>query len=787
MNSTLHHPERRRRIGIGLLVLVAAVWMPAHADSDQHAPFAAAAPRSSVLSYPTGYSERWLDDRTFVHGPDLLDFDLDAYLARSAPHLRPHAEFMKHWSGYYSINPKVLLAVLEHRSRAVSQRDAVADDPSAGLVPGVGFREQVHEILSALYHDFYAHRLQSDDKQLNAATYALMNLFRSRASVAEFAPDAEVTRRGFLDTYERLFPGSRTRALPLDEGVEAVPPPDLLQLPWKLGQSWRFNGVHTTTGSDPGVMSSIDMTRTWSLVWGNDTSTDYVVAAHAGQVTVYSSCFVRVTSPSGWATNYYHLSTLAVSNGQQVTANQTLGVYANTQAQALCQGGSSTGPHVHFSLLQNGAYAPIDGAMLSGYTVHSGRYSYDSDPAFMWLEKGGVKYFAYNNSITSSQPATPPSATINDVRVFEGNSGTRAARFTISLSAPVQSTVTMNYATANGTATTTGVTTTLSNNNPISIPELGTATPYPSTISFGSGLGSIAGVSVTLNGLSHSYLRDVDVLLVGPAGQSAMLMSDTGGGNTVSALNLTFADSGPSLSTGSPATGTYRPTNLEDDEGDDVFGAPAPAAPYGATLSVFNGTNPAGTWRLFVRDDCCTDGGGISGGWSLSISTAGSGDYVPASGTLQIPAGSPSNFVDVTLNGDAGVETSETFSLNLSAPSGATLADSVGQGTILNDDFTDPSLAGVRIKTLHILELRALINELRARRALPAFTFTGTLSAGITVVGATHITELRTALNAVYTAATLAVPSYTHTITASSTRIRAVDVSEIRTHAVNAP
>jgi hypothetical protein len=50
--------------------------------------------------------------------------------------------------------------------------------------------------------------------------------------------------------------------------------------------------------------------------------------------------------------------------------------------------------------------------------------------------------------------------------------------------------------------------------------------------------------------------------------------------------------------------------------------APAPAPPHGTTLSVFNGVNPNGAWRLFVVDDAGADVGSIAGGWSLNIVTA---------------------------------------------------------------------------------------------------------------------------------------------------------------------
>jgi M6 family metalloprotease-like protein len=65
--------------------------------------------------------------------------------------------------------------------------------------------------------------------------------------------------------------------------------------------------------------------------------------------------------------------------------------------------------------------------------------------------------------------------------------------------------------------------------------------------------------------------------------------------------------------------------------------------------------------------------------------TAGS-DYLAASGTLTFNAGQTSRTVVVTVNGDVVVEPNETFYVNLSSASGATIADAQGLGTITNDD-----------------------------------------------------------------------------------------------------
>ena len=175
--------------------------------------------------------------------------------------------------------------------------------------------------------------------------------------------------------------------------------------------------------------------------------------------------------------------------------------------------------------------------------------------------------------------------------------------------------------------------TTFSNTAPITINGgackffiLSPATPYPSTIQV-SGLGDVSDVSVTLTGFSKDFPSGVDVLLVGPGGQSTMLMAHTGGGTAVSGANLSFDDSAAaSLPFDTQITsGLYQPTYYAGCPTVTLAGgfpAPAPAGSYGSALSVFNGTPANGTWSLYVVGDEGTNPGSISGGWSLDF-TAG--------------------------------------------------------------------------------------------------------------------------------------------------------------------
>lgn len=287
-------------------------------------------------------------------------FDGIAYVRSRHPALAAHAEAISHWAGYYGANPILLVRALDLGSAAVP-------------VDGSAIRSLAKRI-SAL--------ASAGDETLRLAPALSQTLSVSLL-------DAEALLEG-----TRL--AMRAAGLPRPLAVVEASPP-ALDLPFADPQAWQFNGAHTWTGSDDGTpMSSLDWASSWSQGWGDDTSNDWVAAAHDGEVTVFSSCFVHLQHPGGWSTRYYHLDNLVVTTGQRVRAGDRLANYANDEEQALCSGGHSNTPHVHFALLRDGQYVSLGDIALSGYAVHPGRSSYDSNRDRMWLEKRGRRYYAFD-------------------------------------------------------------------------------------------------------------------------------------------------------------------------------------------------------------------------------------------------------------------------------------------------------------------------------------------------------------------------------------------------------
>jgi subtilisin-like proprotein convertase family protein len=186
---------------------------------------------------------------------------------------------------------------------------------------------------------------------------------------------------------------------------------------------------------------------------------------------------------------------------------------------------------------------------------------------------------------------------------------------------------------------------TFANTAPITINAVGPASPSPATVNV-SGLPTtgVTVKTVNINGLSHTWGGDVNIVLQHPNGATNVILMANSNADPQIALNnvnLTFSDAATlSVPTAAIPSGTYLPTNRNGSPfaflapGPTVTGPTFPASP---TLSTFTG-NMNGTWRLFVEDRVAGDAGSISGGFSVGFD-------------LGIPAcTSPARTVVVTVN-----------------------------------------------------------------------------------------------------------------------------------------
>ena len=164
---------------------------------------------------------------------------------------------------------------------------------------------------------------------------------------------------------------------------------------------------------------------------------------------------------------------------------------------------------------------------------------------------------------------------------------------------------------------------------------VGPASPYPITIPVGGQSGNITDVNVILKGVTHRFVDDFDILLVGPNGAKVMLVSDPCGDIVETNVTWTIDDQAaaplPAFGTGTVATcgtGSFKPTDSQPGE---TMPAPAPAGPYGTSLAAFNGISPNGTWLIYAQDDLGGGDGFLIDLPALSFKTT---DVIPPQTTL---------------------------------------------------------------------------------------------------------------------------------------------------------
>jgi subtilisin-like proprotein convertase family protein len=155
------------------------------------------------------------------------------------------------------------------------------------------------------------------------------------------------------------------------------------------------------------------------------------------------------------------------------------------------------------------------------------------------------------------------------------------------------------------------------------------AVNYPSPIAVAGLTGTVTKVTVTFS-LTTTFPDDADILLVGPTGAMSLVMSDAGGSGDITNVSFTFDQTAagplPDGPTTPLPTGTFQPSNYAglatpEPGGQDNFPTAGGLMSYPVGFNIFNGTNPNGTWNLYVVDDQVIDTLSLPGGWSIDITT----------------------------------------------------------------------------------------------------------------------------------------------------------------------
>jgi murein DD-endopeptidase MepM/ murein hydrolase activator NlpD len=298
---------------------------------------------------------------------EMFDFNIDKFCKDNAPHLLPYAESISHVAGERRVSPRALIALMEQQSHAVSNPAFVAAMPLGNLSKEKGFLEQLRDVSTRL-------RSAADKTGLR------INVSTPGSAILAVVSAGDV--RNFGEAYKHLFPEAASQRSVVAQATTAYPSD--MQFPWSSNLSGSFGGAHADDGGS-GALSSLDF---------NVDSGSVVVASSGGRVKKHSSCYVEVVHSGGFSTGYYHLTNIRVADGASVGRNAAIANYASTKSQALCEGGSWTGPHVHWTLLSSGNPVSLSGRTISGWTVHPGNFSYDTNCSRMYLIKSGKKWCA---------------------------------------------------------------------------------------------------------------------------------------------------------------------------------------------------------------------------------------------------------------------------------------------------------------------------------------------------------------------------------------------------------
>ena len=373
-----------------------------------------------------------IPDSELVYGPAARDFDVRAFARTFNGYLLTAGEevegvymegpdIVQLVADRFSVNPRLLLALLEHRAGWLTQTAVSGANTSPFLlgyedaaIPGL--YQQLSRAANLLNWGYYGRAeggittTTLDDgtrlafaADVNDGTTGVQNALGSFSGVTYDSWLQDVGPEGFTATYNRLF-GS-----PFAYTVDPLWPADLrqpaLQLPWDAGETWYYTGGPHGGWASGSAWAAIDFAPpadelgcVISDSWVTAMADGLVVRSDKGAVVV--DLDADGFAGTGWAILYMHLETRdRIAAGTFVQTGDRLG-------HPSCEGGFSNGTHVHVARLYNGRWVSADGPIpleMAGWVTHGLGREYDG-----LLSRGGVDKEACvcreeGNGITADQ------------------------------------------------------------------------------------------------------------------------------------------------------------------------------------------------------------------------------------------------------------------------------------------------------------------------------------------------------------------------------------------------
>jgi murein DD-endopeptidase MepM/ murein hydrolase activator NlpD len=278
----------------------------------------------------------------------------------------------------FSVNPRILLALLEYRSGWVTQKNPAEKSLIYPLLQTETWRKGLYYQLTwganNLNRGYYLWRVNgigawvlSDgsvvpiDPRINAGTAGVQYLFSLLFDRPNW--DMAVSQAGFYQTYEKFF------GFPFNYAIDPLIPDDLtqpvLQLPFEEGRPWAFTGGPHGGWGDGSAWAALDFAPPGEAL-GCVQSDEWVVAVADGTIIRADQGAViqdldttgeRTNDgleQTGWVILYMHIEARErVQVGDYVLAGEKIG-------HPSCEGGVSSGTHVHLARRYNGEWIPAD-------------------------------------------------------------------------------------------------------------------------------------------------------------------------------------------------------------------------------------------------------------------------------------------------------------------------------------------------------------------------------------------------------------------------------------------